>query len=273
MEIRKGPIAGNGLYTIPEEVYRPYPALNHSNLKNLFPPKTPLDFKFHLERPGKRSESMDFGSAVHLAVFESSRIEELICVAPDCDRRTAKGKEQYAEFKELAKGKFILSQDELDSVFWIVDAVNRNPLIQSILSDSPLFETAGIFSWGDVECKLKVDALIPNQRLIIDLKTTQAAHERAFAHSVHEYNYHTQAEFYMTGLEFLTGDVWEDFLWIAVESKAPHHIYLYEPEKLWLVTARDMIANAIELYKDCESTGIWPGVDPIKRVLSAPNWY
>ena len=151
MEIRKGPIAGSGLYSIPEEVYRPYPALNHSHLKNLFPPKTPLDFKFFQERPGKRSDSMDFGNAVHLAVFESSRIEELICVAPDVDKRTAKGKEQYAEFNEMAKGKLILSQDELDSVFWIVDAVQRNTLIQSLLSDSLLFETAGFFDWDDVK--------------------------------------------------------------------------------------------------------------------------
>lgn len=258
---------------LPDKEYREIEALNHSSIKNLFPPKTPLDFRFFKEQPSKSSDSMDFGTAVHLAVFEPTIVESKIAVAPDCDKRTKAGKDQYAEFLFANDGKLILTQDQLDSVFWIVDAVERNTFLQSIFKEKRRNEIVGKFVWDGVACKFKADCIVPDHFLVIDLKTTQAGHERAFAHSVHEYCYHTQAEFYMTGCEFITGDTWDNFLWIAVESKPPHHIYIYEPELTWLTTARDQLQNAIDLYNDCQNSGLWPGVDPVKRILQAPKWY
>jgi len=258
---------------LPDKDYREINALNHSSLKNLFPPKTPLDFKFFKEQPAKSSEAMDFGTAVHLAVFEPSIIESKIAVAPDCDKRTKAGKDQHAEFLFANDGKIIITQEQADSILWIVDSVERNAFLQSIFREKRLNEMVGKFIWDDVNCKFKADCIVPSQNLIIDLKTTQSGHERAFSHSVHEYCYHTQAEFYMTGCEFITANTWDNFLWIAVESKPPHHIYLYEPEATWLNTARDQLQNAIDLYIECEKNACWPGVEPIKRILQAPKWY
>lgn len=262
-----------GTHNLTEEEYRAIKALNHSSIKNLFPPKTPLDFIHYRDHPPESTPAMDFGTAVHLAVLQPDIVESRIAIMPDFDRRTKIGKEDYAEFVMTNKGKIFLNQDQADSINWIVDAVERNTYLQLLLGKEKLTEVSAVFDWDGVLCKFRADCVLPYENLIIDLKTTQAGHERAFAHSVHEYCYHTQAEFYMTGMELITADAWCDFLWVVVESKPPHHIYIYEPEKTWLTTARDMLQNAIDLFRECETNKHWPGVDPVKRVLPAPKWY
>jgi hypothetical protein len=273
MKIKSGPVSGPGFYSMDSDEYRKHEALNHSFLKNLFPPKTPKDFLYAKENPQEQTQALSFGSAVHLAILQPEKLD-LLAVAPTVDRRTTKGKEIYSQFVSESANKIIVSQEEMESINLIVSEVAKHPTISSLFKNPYYAEVPGFFDLNGVFCKFMPDCILPSDKLIIDLKTTNFGHERAFVNSVHEYCYHTQAEFYLTGIETISNDdSWKNFLWIVVENKKPHHIYLYEPDELWLDTARKMIAEAIETYKYCDFSGEWPGVSPEIKKLPAPKWY
>jgi hypothetical protein len=260
-----------GLYSITEDLYRSYPALNHSNLQNLFPPKTPADYIWGLNNPRKATDAMNFGNAIHLAVFEPDTFDDRVAIMPELDRRTKVGKEEYLKFSEENAGKIFLSQGEFDGVFNIMNAAQKHSSLAGIFRQKGYPETSGFFEYMGISMKFKIDYFL-NSGIIIDLKTTQTGHERAFRNSVLDWNYHTQAEFYMMGMELLTGQQFDTFVWVVVEKFPPYKIYLYEPAKRWLDLAKSEISSAIDLYLDCKTRNYWPGVPETVQTLDVPRW-
>jgi hypothetical protein len=262
---------GEGLYRVSEEVYRSHPALNHSNLKNLFPPNTPADFVYKMNHPKKSTDAMEFGKALHIAVFEHEHFDDACAIKPDMDRRTKAGKEEHAKFLEEHAGKIHLSLDEFNSIYRIMETCQKHSALSFLNKNVGYPEVSGFFEYMGISCKFRVDYFMDNG-LICDLKTTLSGHERSFRNSVLDFNYHTQAEFYMMAMELLTGKAFDTFVWIVVEKLPPHKIYLYEPSKRWLDLARSEISSAIDLYLDCKSKNYWPSVPESVVTLEVPRW-
>lgn len=261
------------VYDLDFNDYKDAEGLNHSSLKNIFPPNTPLDFWWHKHHPRKPSESMDFGSAVHIAIFEHNRFDDAVTIAPECDRRTKAGKEEYNAFIESAAGKIILTLEQLDSCYYIIEACQGHPLLRDYLSmEGGKSEVSGFYSYRDVNLKFRTDFMIPSHKIILDLKTTKAGHDRAFQRSVFDFCYHSQAAFYLLGMQEITGETWADFLWIALESSPPHKIYVYEPETSWLAHGMKLIDEGLDIYKECLKNNRYPGVAPEIRTLEIPRW-
>jgi hypothetical protein len=261
------------LWDISDELYSSVNALRHSSLSKIFPPKTPLDFAWQKQfRKDFKTSAMEFGTALHLMLFQPDIFEDRICVEPEVNKRTNAGKEEYAAFVASAAGKIVLSKKELDDCYYIQENLSNHPIGNLLAKKTGIPEVSGFFPWRDTMCKFRADYIIPDKRVIFDLKTTLAGHESSFRNSVSEYSYHTQAYFYLTGLSYLTGQTWEDFVWIAVEKTAPYKIYLHQPEKKWLDCAAALIDKSIRLIEKCEKEKKWPGPSQNVETLFAPAW-
>ena len=261
------------IYDLDFRDYQESEGLNHSSLKNLYPPNTPLDFWWHKHHPRKPTDSQNFGSAAHIAVFEHERFDDAIVIAPQCDRRTKAGKEEYNAFLDTASGKIILTQEELDSCFYIIEACQNHEILKDYLADkNAKYEVSGYFDYKDVPLKFRTDYMNPEIKLILDLKTTKAGHKRSFQRSVLDFCYHSQAAFYLLGMQEITGETWSDFLWITIESGAPHKIYIWEPDTSWLIHAMNLIDNALDVYKECIRTNSYPGVPAEINTLEIPHF-
>jgi hypothetical protein len=261
------------IYGLPFDEYQARPELNHSSLKNLFPPNTPLDYWWSENHPRKKSAAMEFGTAVHAAVFEHEKFADSVVVIPEFDRRTKAGKEQYAEFLAGAAGKTVITPDEYEACKYILDAAqNHNILGKLLRAENRKYEVSGFFDFLGVPCKFRTDFTLPDQKIILDLKTTKCGHERAFKNSVLDFCYHSQAAFYLTAMAEITGEAWSDFIWITVESSAPYKIYLYEPDTRWLIEGHKLITAAMDLYKECKENQSYPSVKEEIMILNAPTW-
>ena len=261
------------IYGMPFAEYQARPELNHSSLKNLFPPNTPLDYAYHKNNPSKKSSAMEFGTAVHTAVFEHEKFSGSVIVSPEVDKRTKAGKEEYAEFLLKAEGKTVITAEELDACKYILESAQNHKILGKLLrAENRKYEVSGFFNYNQIPCKFRTDFMLPDQRIILDLKTTKAGHERAFRRSVLDFHYHSQAAFYLSAMTEITGEAWTDFVWIAIESNAPYKIYLYEPDTRWLIEGHKLCSNAIELYKRCLESGKYPGVPEEITIINAPNW-
>jgi len=261
------------IYGMPFAEYQTRPELNHSSLKNMFPPNTPLDYAWHKNNPKEKTSAMEFGTAVHTAVFEHEKFTDSVIVSPDIDRRTKVGKEAYADFMLSAAGRTVITQEEMIACLYILETAQSHAILGKLLrAENRKYEVSGFFNFEGVPCKFRTDFILPEQRIILDLKTTKRGHERSFKNSIMDFCYHSQAAFYLTAMAEITGEAWSDFIWIAIESTPPYKIYLYEPDTRWLIEGHKLCTEAITLYKKCLDSGTYPSVNEEITIINAPQW-
>ncbi len=221
----------------------------------------------------EETAAMRIGSAVHCAVLEPDRFAAEYVVAPDCDKRTKAGKEQFAEFEATHEGKSILSADDANLCFDLQAQVRHHPRAgQFLASGQP--EVSAL--WKDeefgVRCRARFDWLTPDGWLI-DLKTTQDASAGAFARSCASFRYHVQAAWYLDAYHQATGgDLPMGFLFIAVEKAAPYGIALYELDFEAVEIGRQLARRDLARYANAREFDVWPGYPEQIQPLSLPRW-
>lgn len=226
--------------------------------------KSPLHY--YTDRIAKKAPTpaMIFGSAVHKLALE-----------PDTTPYVVKtlnwaSKEGKLERERLEKtGLPILSEADADRAQRIRDALWADKRVADLLTDA-INEHAMLWEQHGVKAKAKADAI--NGRTIIDLKTTIDAAPASFQKSVAQFSYHLQAAWYLDGYAATFGKPAEEFLFVAVESQAPHAVAIYRLDHVTIAAGRREMARAAALYSDCLRTREWPGYSRDVTTLTLPAW-
>lgn len=115
----------------------------------------------------------------------------------------------YQKTKNVDKGTYVLSKDEIEEVFKAVELVKANPFAYEyfVNSDSSIelvHQLAIYFSYNGEECKALLDGVKIDHQLRqiqpFDLKTTSQT-VYAFPKSFMEFGYYRQAAFYTEALK------------------------------------------------------------------------
>ena len=271
--------------------YQKIPAINASGLKLML--RSPLHYWHEYLNPDKPerkpSRELDVGSALHSLVLEE---EQIHVVEPEINKRTKAGKEEYAEWLDsLPDDIVILRPEDAERVDAMYDAViNHDKAIelvrpQAVKTDClivPQYEKTVL--WDDQEtglhCKARLDCTYMTEDhgeiFVVDLKTSRDASAEQFARSIAVYQYELQAAFYRRAAwhHFATDEQKEQgqeqmdldleayrFFFIAVESKPPYAVGVYELDPLALDQGDRDINKAMNLYKYCSEDNYWPGYD------------
>jgi hypothetical protein len=134
---------------------------------------------------------------------------------------------------------------------WITDAVNRGETEVSII-------------WHDkhtgIRCKARIDCV---SDILIDLKTHEDVKSPSplpisFEWSMAQRNYFTQAAWYQSGWEAVTGERLP--FWFCVVSTTPPIQCIAAPVgDMTLRLGRDKNVERLALYAACKASGVWPG--------------
>jgi exodeoxyribonuclease VIII len=248
--------------------YHEHPAVSKSDLDLIN--RSPLHYISAKKQPKEQTEALLFGSAVHKKVLEPEDFDNEFAVAPECDRRTAKGKSEWKEFLESAGNKGILSAELYAKVLNVSNAVAENPIVQKLLKGGKAEQS---YFWNEcgVECKCRPDYI--KNDILIDLKTTQNASPEAFTKSAFDYRYHVQAWWYLHGLQQCGIDV-KNFIFIAVEKTPPYAVCVYAADDLMLELGKMQALENLRTYAECLNSGEWFGYEkePQLHSLSLPDW-
>ena len=244
--------------------YHAHPALSKSVLDKVA--RSPLHARAYLD--GEREEptkAMEFGTAFHAAVLEPERFADAYAVFTG-DRRTKEGKAAYQAL--LDRGAQVVDQDDYDRICEMSAAVRAHPTAGALLQPGSGVAEASVFwqATEQVECKCRPDFWRVEERVVVDIKTTDDASPAAFAGSVINYRYHVQAAHYLKG----TGA--RQFIFVVVEKKAPYAIAVYELDAAALELGAQLRERDIERFATCTEFGIWPGYDADITTLSLPAW-
>lgn len=130
--------------------------------------------------------------------------------------------------------------------------------------------------WTDeasgLRCKARIDA-VTRRGAIVDLKTARSIVPDRFAREVATRGYYVQAAHYVNGA-VAAGlfAVAPKFVIIAVESRPPFDVAVYELGTESMEAGRVKMAELLDKIKTHTESGKWPGVAPDLRVIEVPTW-
>jgi hypothetical protein len=242
--------------------------LSSSGLEHL--ERSPAHFQAYLKTKKEPTDAMRQGTAFHTAVLEPGLFDYEIAISPKCDRRTKKGKADFAEFQAKAEGcQAWITEDQAETVKAMAEAVRNHPDASDFLSNGHA-ELSVIWQEAAAGCRCRPDYL--NQDTIVELKSSLSADPNYFSRDAVNRGYHLRAGFYYRGLYLETGKRYK-FKYIVCENSEPYGVNVYPFEQVFLDYEAERAGRLIDLYSKCVKEDRWPGYDNELKGLNIPKWY
>jgi hypothetical protein len=199
--------------------------LSNSDISTLL--NNPLDFK----KPSKPSPAFLVGGYFHTCILEPNKLKKYKII--NASTRNTK------IYKEMSGGELCLLQHEVDQIEVMRDKMLNNEIISKLITGNVEYEVPGIIELENNMWKGKADIVNHDERLIIDLKTTNDI--QSFRYSAKRYNYDSQAYIYSKLFNY-------DFLFIVVD-KNTHQLGLFDVSDKFYQTGLDKVQKASDVYE------------------------
>ena len=172
------------------------------------------------------------GGYFHTAILEPDKLKKYR-VIPSTTRNTK-------AYKEMSGGELCLLQHEVDQIELMVDKMLSNNMCKGLIQgEGTEYEKPNIKEIEGQMWKGKADIINHQERLVVDLKTTNDIQK--FKWSASKYNYDSQAYIYseLFGYEMV----------FIVIDKNSHQIGLFDCSAEFYAKGRDKVQRAVEAYK------------------------
>lgn len=250
--------------------YTTMPGLNQSKLGLLR--KCPQKFKHALTAPQSDSDALAIGRAIHTAALQPELFNSEFLCLPDIDRRTTKGREEYAALCASNPDKTILKAAEFNKALEIATEIRANRHVMQLLEGAHIELS---IQWDDkatgVQCKARLDGYNEDIATVFDIKTTIDASPQGFARKLYSYGYNRQAAWYLESLR-AHNEAANHFVFIAVEKEPPYSIGLYRLSDEAIRLSRTENEALLRKYAECERTGLWPGYTDGIEDINIPQY-
>lgn len=216
---------------------------------------------------------MELGTAAHKLVLGVGA--ELVAVdAPNWTTRAAK--EQRDAIR--GTGAVPLLRHEHTQVQDMAGAVRAHPIAGKLISPERGQPEQSIF-WKDPEfgvwrrCRLDHMPNPGSGRMIItDYKTAASASPDDIPRTVANFHYHMQDAWYREAVENMFPGEDVAFVFVFQEKTPPYLITCVQLEAEEGLAGARLNRAAIERYRDCAASGIWPGYADDIIPVSLPPW-
>lgn len=233
--------------------------------------KSPLHYYHAKQSPSESTPAMKFGSAFHAYLLEPDTFHSRYIIAPDINRKTNKGREEYESFLEFHKDKEIISTEDLEKIKAMCASVMAHNSASKLLKkgeaevsfffDTPIEKIRG---------KCRPD-WITTSNILVDVKTTQDASREAFSKAIANYSYYKQAAYYLDGTKEITGND-KNFVFIVVEKEPPYAVACYLIEDRAIEFGRSEYLKNLITYQESLSSQNWNGYSPLIEEIFMPEW-
>jgi len=223
---------------------------------------------------GDEPAVLAFGRAFHLFVLEGLiEFGKGVAILPELNMRTNAGKEESGHFREINKGKAIITKDDYTAITEMDKAIKNHPFAAGLLAKGA--REVSVF-WDDpfsgLPCKARPD-ILPGRSVVVDLKKTRDASVTHFQRSILQFGYHRQAAFYLDGLEKATKEKYDVFAFIAVESTPPYRTEVYSLSPEFIEYGRNEYQFLINVETHCRADNHWPNYTANEVTeIGLPRW-
>lgn len=233
-----------------------------SNLKNMA--LSPAHYKYRLDNPGSfDTPAMRLGRLVHVLTLTPT-------IVPTVYDGVRRG-EEWKEFQKAHAGEELYSIGEYDLAEAMAEAVHADPVAREAMADEAARVEEQIYwtSPAGRECQARPDWFTAGR--VLDLKSTTDAHPERFPRQSSRLAYHAQLAWYMDGVTDAGLGSPDSAVIVAVESKAPHVVTVFEMAPSLIDAGRKQYRLWFEELMVCEASGQWPGYSQCPVVLEATD--
>jgi exodeoxyribonuclease VIII len=269
-----GNIFEPGEHDIENEVYHASAGISRSGISEL--KKSPLHYWQAYLAPNRlkkvATKQMIFGDAVHTKIMEPDLFDERFAVSEKFNGKTKIGKNAKEEFLLANQDKRILDEEQNLILEAIEKEVKKHPLIPKLLKDAKIERS---LFWIDSEtellCKARPDIWTP--KYLVDIKTTADSTYNAFCWSVRDYDYHIQAAMMIDAIKEITGEIYHNFVFIAVQTTLPYKPYLYNLGDLEIEHGRKEYKKLLRVLRACFDSNKWDSDRDCVTEISLPPYF
>lgn len=258
---------------ISNKEYREREGISSTELKKMM--ITPAHYRYWKDNPEDAdTPSLLLGRASHKYVLETYDFYNEFAVAPNCDRRTKEGKEQWLLFCDQSEGKDIITQEQFEQIEEMRKAMLATPFVSKLING----EHEISYFWTDedtgLKCKVRPDSINHKLKIIVDYKTCDNAETEYFMKQAIKLGYDVQASYYLDGVKANTGKDYI-FVFIAQEKKPPYAVNILQASDIFIQSGRQTYKSLLETYKECSESGNWWGYLGIENQINSlgvPKW-
>jgi PDDEXK-like domain of unknown function (DUF3799) len=262
---------------MPAETYHADPvpggSLSSSGARQLLPPSCPAKYKAARDAPTK---AMERGTAAHTLVLGTGPGLHVVKAA---DWRTAKAKDEAEEARFA--GLIPVLEQQAAELRAMAAALTANPKARLLLAPGSGRAEQSLF-WHDGEFgvwrRARLDHLPHGANglcIIPDYKTSGSADPEAVQRTIARFGYHLQADWYCAAVEALRPGVEARFVLIVQETDPPWLAACYQFDRRTREEGARRNRQALEIYRDCTTSGLWPGYDDYDddiATIGLPGW-
>ena len=200
--------------------------LSNSDISTLL--KNPLAF----HTPSKQTPAFLIGGYFHTAILEPNKLKKFKIIKSNTRNTKI--------YKEISDGELCLLQQEVDQIEKMVDTVLDNNVCKGLIRGKNVeYEVPGISEIEGELWKGKADIINHDEKLIVDLKTTQDINN--FKYSASRYNYDSQAFIYRELFNY-------EMVFIAID-KTTHQLKICDCSDAFYDRGREKVKEAIAQYQ------------------------
>jgi len=172
------------------------------------------------------------GGYFHTAILEPDKLKKYKII-----KSSTRNTKTY---KETSGGEICLLEHEVDMIESMTDKILSNDVCRDLIRNPKnQYEVPGISNIEGRMWKGKADIINVDEKLIVDLKTTNDIHK--FEYSAKRYNYDSQAYIYKKIFDY-------DFLFLVID-KNTNQIGVYDCSDQFYRSGLDKVQRAIEAYE------------------------
>ena len=261
----------NGI-KIPNKEYRAKEGVSSTDLKHIA--KSPAHFRYWKDNLQEDTPALLFGRAVHKYALEKDDFFAEFAVAPNIDRRTKAGKEEYALFVEESKDKDVITADDFEKIKEMRETLYATPFVDTLLSGEKelSYFTKDAETGLIIKCRPDCLTQVGDTHILIDYKSCTDASGDVFMRDAIKLMYDLQMAFYKDILDKITGFE-HSVIFIAQEKTPPYCVNVMEANEYFIKSGRDMYRTMLNTYKECADSGNWYGyMQGEINSLGLPNW-
>lgn len=259
------------------KAYHAKPGLTKTKLFRLIE-KNPEYYKYCEEHPELNAETPAqlFGAAFHKYVLEPEEFSAEYAVMPNVDRRTKAGREEYAAFAARAGERGIITDSDYFEICRMSEKLKSIPVVKYLLTGE--VETSYYFrdelTGLELQARPDVFRMVGDHGVVVDLKTCRDASNDEFRKAAINLGYDVQAAIFLDAMKAEYG-IECDFIFVAIEKDPPYMVNVLSADEYLVKYGRERLREALSIYKECETTGIWWGYNGEKMLINnliLPNY-
>lgn len=253
--------------------YRREAGENQSSLKKIL--ESPAHYQAAKKTKLIPTPAMEIGTALHCKVLDGDKAFEAQYVKKPAglSLATKEGKAWKAELgrkKSLGEGG---KDDPWGAVQGMTKALKELQWFADSDEEYIKYNEVSIYwDWNKVGCKARLDRVLVNEGIVLDLKTTDTVESELFTKKVIGLGYDFQAAYYAKAAEAAYGKPFR-FIFVAVERKAPYTVDLFEVSPAMMEEGLVKCEMALHSLKQCQAASLWPNREPKIHRLEYPSWY